>query len=245
MAIPLARAPHQRGRQARTQRRQHDRAAARALAYGRRRAATRLTTGTWTPHPGWRHFLDTGWRVLTDQPEARTRIQHLLADQDWRTDKHHSWTPMLRQLVNSMDWTTGLITGLTTQRLATAGNRAPRTVSRLLAWARDIGLLVVVECGASATFLATTTNRTPTYALVTPTPHPQPPPPRPPQNPRPTRLWKKVATSPNLTKVVSPRRTTHGSPPPGTPPTPGRSFRYPTPPPNGPQPPAACYTASA
>lgn len=63
--------------------------------------------------------------------------------------------------------------------LAAAGARAARTVSRVLAWAREIGLLVVVEPGASAEFLGTDTGRTPTYALVshTPLPHLRPDPP--------------------------------------------------------------------
>ena len=66
-----------------------------------------------------------------------------------------------------MDWTTGLIAALTAERLGAAGGRAPRTVSRVIAWAREIGLLVVVETGASAEFLGTDHGRTPTYALVT------------------------------------------------------------------------------
>src|SRR5207344_3271284 len=53
-----------------------------------------------------------------------------------------------------------------------AGGRAPRTVSRVIAWARDIGLVVVVEHAASAEFLGTDHGRTPTYALVTNTPLP-------------------------------------------------------------------------
>jgi hypothetical protein len=66
-----------------------------------------------------------------------------------------------------MAWETGLITGVTVDRLGAAGSRASRTVSRVLAWARDSGILVVVECGASADFLGTDSGRTPTYALVT------------------------------------------------------------------------------
>ncbi|WP_231974595.1 hypothetical protein [Pseudonocardia sp. HH130630-07] len=72
-----------------------------------------------------------------------------------------------------MDWETGLITGLTAERLGAAGGRAERTVSRVLAWARDCGLLVVVEPGASAEFLGTDTGRTPTYALVAHSPLPR------------------------------------------------------------------------
>ena len=49
------------------------------------------------------------------------------------------------------------------------------TVSRVIAWARDIGLVVTVEHAASAEFLGTDHGRTPTYALVTNTPLPPPP----------------------------------------------------------------------
>lgn len=143
------------------------RAADRALAYGRRRAAARLAAGTFQPHPGWRNFIDTEWRVLTDQAEALHHMEELVDAQDWRTDKRTSWLAILRQLVYSMDWSTGLITALTVQRLGEAGDRAPRTVSRVLAWARDTGLVVVVEHAASAEFLGTDHGRTPTYALVT------------------------------------------------------------------------------
>ncbi|NMH96490.1 hypothetical protein [Pseudonocardia acidicola] len=153
-------------------RRDLTRSAARALAYGRRRACARVDAGRWAPHPGWRHFIETGWRVMADQAEAWRRVVQLVDAEDWRTDKRRSWLQILRRLVNSMDWTTGLVTGVTAQRLGAAGDRATRTVSRVLAWARDAGLVVVVECGASAAFLGSRTNRTPTYALVTDTPLP-------------------------------------------------------------------------
>ena len=156
----------------RTARRAVDRQQARARAYGRRRAAARLTTGGYTPHPGWRHFIAPGWRVLTDQAEALAVVDALVDDQDWRDDKRAAWAAILRQLVCAMDWDTGLVVALTAQRLGAAGARAPRTVSRVIAWARAIGLVVVVEHGASAEFLGTDRGRTPTYALVTNTPLP-------------------------------------------------------------------------
>ena len=162
-------------RRARTIRRAADRQQARARAYGRRRAAARLTTGGYAPHPGWRHFIAPGWRVLADQAEALALIETLVDEQDWRADKRAAWTAILRQLVYAMDWDTGLVAALTAQRLGDAGARAPRTVSRVIAWARDIGLVVVVEHAASAEFLGTDHGRTPTYALVTNTPLPQPP----------------------------------------------------------------------
>ena len=158
----------------RSARRARQRSTALALAYGRRRAAARLYAGTYQPHPGWRHFIQPGWRVLTDQAEAVRLVEDLVDAQDWRADKRTSWLAILRRLVYSMDWSTGLITAVTAQRLGQAGDRAPRTVSRVLAWARDAGLIAVVEHGASAEFLGAAHGRTPTYALVTNTPVPQP-----------------------------------------------------------------------
>ena len=137
------------------------------MAYGRRRAAARVVAPGYAPHPGWRHFIAEGWRVLTDQREALAVIDRLVDEQDWRTDKRAAWTAILHRLVHAMDWTTGLIAALTAERLGAAGGRAPRTVSRVVAWAREIGLLVVVEAAASAEFLGTDHGRTPTYALVT------------------------------------------------------------------------------
>jgi hypothetical protein len=151
------------------------RCTARALAYGRCRAAARLTAATYQPHPGWRHFIAPSWRVLTDQAETLRIVEDLVDAQDWRADKRTSWRAILRRLVHSMDWSTGLITAVTVQRLGEAGDRAPRTVSRVLAWARDEGLLAVVEQGASAEFLGTEHGRTPTYAFVTNTPLPHRP----------------------------------------------------------------------
>jgi hypothetical protein len=146
------------------------------MAYGRRRAAARLARPGYTPHPAWRHLIAPEYRVLTDQAEALRIVQAAVDNQDWRADKRVAWLAILRQLVYAMDWDTGLVAACTAQRLGTAGARAPRTVSRVIAWAREVGLLVVVEHGASAEFLGTDHGRTPTYALVTdaPLPHPAP-----------------------------------------------------------------------
>lgn len=146
-----------------------------ARARGRRRGAARVDAGTFQPHPGWRNFIDAGWRVLTDQAEALRIVESLVDAQDWRTDKRTSWLRILRQLVYSMDWSTGLVTAVTAGRLGEAGDRAGRTVSRVVAWARDIGLIVVVEHAASAEFLGSKRGRTPTYALVTNAPLPHSP----------------------------------------------------------------------
>ena len=149
---------------------------ARGMAYGRRRAAIRVTSGRYTPHPGWRHLIDSQHRVLTDQTEALAVVDKLVDDQDWRSDKRTAWAAILRQLVCSMDWTTGVITAVTLARLGHAGARAPRTVSRVIAWAREASLLVVIEHGASAQFLHTEHGRTPSYVLVAPLVATTPPP---------------------------------------------------------------------
>lgn len=88
---------------------------------------------------------------------------------------------MLRQLVHSMDWTSGLICGVTATQLATTGGCSARTVSRLLAWAQDVRLLVVVEQGATAAFLGSVCNRAPAYVFVAPATPPDGTPPEPQQ----------------------------------------------------------------
>ncbi len=163
-----------RGREGRRARRALARAVGRARgrAYGRERARRRLTSGRWDPHPGWRNRIDDDLVVLTDQLTALARVEQLIDTELWRTDKHDRWTRILHRLVHSMDWTTGLVCGVTAAQLATTGDCSPRTVSRLLAWAQDTDLLVVVEVGASGAFLGTDRNRAPAYVFVVPTPPP-------------------------------------------------------------------------
>ena len=127
-----------------------------------------MDSGRWDPHPGWRNRVDTDLVILTDQAAALHRIEYLTGDELWRADKRMRWTRMLRRLAYSMDWTTGLVCGVTLAQLAEAGDCSLRTVSRLLAWAQDAELIVVVETGAAATFLGSRTNRAPAYVLVAP-----------------------------------------------------------------------------
>jgi hypothetical protein len=159
-----------RGRGARRARRALARAVgkARARAYGRERARRRVATGQWDPHPGWRNRVDDDLVVLTDQVAALRRIEELVDAELWRADKRTRWIRMLRRLMCSMDWTTGLVCGVTLAQLAEVGDCSPRTVSRLIAWAQDVDLLVVVEVGATAAFLGTDRNRAPAYVLVAP-----------------------------------------------------------------------------
>jgi hypothetical protein len=166
-----------RGRPARRARRVLARAVgrARARAYGRERARRRVNSGRWDPHPGWRNRVDSDLVILTDQAAALRRIEQLAGEELWRTDKRARWTRMLRRLVYGMDWTTGLVCGVTLAQLAETGGCSPRTVSRLLAWAQEAELIVVVETGAAATFLGSRTNRAPAYVLVAPSTPPSNP----------------------------------------------------------------------
>lgn len=141
---------------------------ARGRAYGRERARRRLASGQWEPHPGWRNRVDGDFVVLIDQLAAWRRVEQLVDAELWRADKRARWVAMLRRLVCSMSWTTGLVCGVTLAQLAEAGDCSTRTVSRLLAWAQDADLLVVVEVGASAEFLGADRNRAPSYVLVAP-----------------------------------------------------------------------------
>lgn len=134
-----------------------------------------MASGRWDPHPGWRNRVDRDLVVLTDQVVALRRVEQLVDAELWRADKRARWTRMLRRLVCAMDWTTGLVCGVTLAQLAEVGDCSTRTVSRLIAWAQDADLLVVVEEGASAAFLGTATNRAPAYALVRTQPPPESP----------------------------------------------------------------------
>jgi hypothetical protein len=127
-----------------------------------------VNSGRWDPHPGWRNRVDSDLVILTDQAAALRRIEQLADDELWRTDKRARWMQMLRRLVYAMDWTTGLVCGVTLMQLAETGGCSPRTVSRLLAWAQETELIVVVETGAAATFLGSRTNRAPAYVFVAP-----------------------------------------------------------------------------
>jgi hypothetical protein len=179
-----ARPPEHRGpgrTRPRTLRREQSRRAAkaraRALAVGRIRAARRVDApGRYEPHPGWRNFLPPGWRPITSQVQALAVLADLVEEEDWRCDKRAAWSRILRQLVLCMDYETGLVTAVTAARLGAAGDRAARTVTRVLAWAQEVGVLHVVEQGASAEFLGSRRNRTPTYALITNAPLPPPDP---------------------------------------------------------------------
>lgn len=167
-----------RGRAGRRARRALARAVSRARerAYGRERARRRLASGQWEPHPGWRHRVDDDLVILIDQVAAWRRVAQLADEELWRADKRIRWLAMLRHLVCSMSWNTGLVCGVTAAHLADIGDCSTRTVSRLLAWAQEVDLLVVVEEGASAAFLKADRNRAPAYVLVAPSTSPAVPP---------------------------------------------------------------------
>lgn len=147
---------------------------ARQMAYGRRRAARRVTAGQFAVHPGWRHRIPRGRVVLTDQPTALARAAELVDDELWRADRRRTWLALCRILAAGMNWRTGLVTGVTRAQLADRAGVSERTVSRLLAWAYDVGLLVCVETGATAEFLGTDRNRAPAYVFTLPAGVPPP-----------------------------------------------------------------------
>ena len=109
--------------------------------------------------------------MVTDQGAAAARVAELVDREDWRADKRTSWPVVLTGLVHGMDWTSGLVTGVTRAQLAARAGVGLRTVTSVLAWAQIVGLLVVVEPGASAAFLGTDRNRAPTYVLTVPVGH--------------------------------------------------------------------------
>ncbi|MCW2904053.1 MAG: hypothetical protein JWO67_6318, partial [Streptosporangiaceae bacterium] len=104
--------------------------------------------------------------MLTDQRAVLRRIEQLAAGQEWRQDRRAAWVAILRRLVYSMDRQTGLVTGVPAATLAAAGGRSERTVSDVIRWAKDAGLVFTVEEGAAADFLQSRVNRCPTYAFL-------------------------------------------------------------------------------
>jgi hypothetical protein len=173
-----ARGPGRSGESARTTRRDGGRSArrrARALRYGRQRAAARIDAGRYEPHPGIENFVPPG--RLRDQAAALRVVEALVAAQRWRADRREAWLAILRRLVLSMDWETGLVYAVRAEAIGAAGARATRTVSRVVAWAVEVGLVVVAEKAASAAFLGSSKGRTPTYAVYVPPGLPDPTPP--------------------------------------------------------------------
>ncbi|GAA5175060.1 hypothetical protein GCM10023321_80270 [Pseudonocardia eucalypti] len=134
--------------------------------YGRARAAARIERGRYEPHPGLENFLPPG--RLRDQDTALRVVEALIDAQTWRADRKRAWRAILRRLVCSMDWSSGLVAAVRAEEFAAAGDRATRTVSRVIAWAVEAGFVVVAERAASAAFLGTGRGRTPTYALYVP-----------------------------------------------------------------------------
>jgi hypothetical protein len=139
---------------------------ARARAQGLLRARRRVDDGRYQPHPGVQNFIPPG--NVRDQATALRIVEQLLDAQPWRSDRREAWGAILRRLVLGMDWETGLITAVTAVRLGAAGDRATRTVSRVIAWAVEAGLVVVAEKAAAPEFLGSVHGRTPTYALYRP-----------------------------------------------------------------------------
>ncbi len=146
----------------------------RRTTYGRRRAARRVQAGGFAVHPGWRGRVPAGRVVVTDQHEARAWLDQMLDEELWRADRLRASRAILLTLVEAMDWRTGLVTGATRDKAAQRAAVSTRTVSRVLAWAAQVGLLVCVEGGATAEFLGVTTNRAPAYVFTAQTGMPAP-----------------------------------------------------------------------
>lgn len=125
-------------------------------------------------HPGWRGRIPQGLVVVTDQPAARELIDRAADAEGWRADRRHIALTVLQTLADAMDWRTGLVTGATREKAAQRAGASPRTVSRVIAWASRVGLLVCVEKGATAAFLGTRSNRAPAYVFVSPSGMPIP-----------------------------------------------------------------------
>lgn len=105
--------------------------------------------------------------MLVDQAVALERAADLVDAERFRADRHRAWSAMLAAVIHHMDWETGLAT-VTREVLAAAGGVDVRTVTTMLRWARGVGLLAVVESGATAAFLGSRCNRAQTYAVTVP-----------------------------------------------------------------------------
>lgn len=135
--------------------------------YGRRRAARRVAAGRFAVHPGWRGRVPAGQVIVVDQVCARELIDRAVDAELWRADRRRIATAVLRTLIEAMDWRSGLITGTTRATAAERSGASLRTVSRVIAWATRVGVLVCVERGATAQFLGTRVNRAPAYVVTT------------------------------------------------------------------------------
>lgn len=133
-----------------------------------------MTAGRFAVHPGWRGRVPHGLVVVADQAAARELVDRTVDAELWRADRRHVATTVLRTLVDAMDWRTGLVTGATREKAAQRAGASLRTVSRVIAWATRVGLLVCVERGATAGFLGTGTNRAPAYVFTSPAGMPLP-----------------------------------------------------------------------
>jgi hypothetical protein len=150
---------------------------AQELHRGRQRARDRVDRGTFGVHPGWRGRVPAEFAILTDQGRAIARATELVGDQLWSPRQRREWLAMLTAMAHRMDWEgqpdrparprhPGLIKGLTRDELAKVVGRSPTTVSRLWAWAQDVGLLVRVEEGAPKQWLGSKHNRAAVFAFV-------------------------------------------------------------------------------
>jgi len=75
--------------------------------------------------------VDRDLEVLTDQASALRRVEQLVDTELWRADKRICWTRMLRRLVCAMNWTTGLVCGV-----SPSSAPSTTTISTPSSWAK-------------------------------------------------------------------------------------------------------------
>lgn len=136
------------------------------LRYGKRRAVLRQQSAAFEVHPGWRGRIPSEFVVVTEQRDVVTLIDRAIDGEMWSQRQRAEWATVLHTMVHAMDWDSGLVIGVTRERLAAVVGRSTRSVSRIWAWAQDVGLLARVEEGASASWLGTSRNRSASFAFV-------------------------------------------------------------------------------
>lgn len=138
----------------------------------RRKLARRVAGRDFRPPRHWRRQVPDDLVVLTDQGEALAHIRDAVTFQGWRADRETHTLAVLEALVHVMDWDTGVVSGRTRADLAHRAQVTTRTVTRILAWAIEAGLLVCIERGVSARFLGLEHGRAQSYVITAPMPAP-------------------------------------------------------------------------
>lgn len=88
---------------------------------------------------------------LRQRPVALAMVERVLDDQDWRRDRAATWGSVLRFLAGALD-EDGIVAGISTAQIVAATGTTRRTLCRVIAWAVDAGLLLVVPQWTSPPF---------------------------------------------------------------------------------------------